>query len=216
MVCKLGGRYVRLLLYSDNMVLCADSVGDLQRQLNVLQQYCHEWGMKVNMDTSKVVLFRRGAGIRQDERWHFENYPMSVISHYKYLGIMFSQTFEWNMAMKTLVAQSVKALVNIKKLDIMYEAEVWGFENHEIIERVHVKFCKRILGVPNSTSNAAVLGECGRHQLYVVYLNKYVKFLLKIMNMDDGRLTKECYESSFSLSNVGRNTWYTNVKKPIV
>ena len=68
MVCKLGGRYVKLLLYSDNMVLCADAVGDLQRQLNVLQQYCHEWGMKVNMDTSKVVLFRRGAGIRQDER----------------------------------------------------------------------------------------------------------------------------------------------------
>ncbi len=50
---------VQVLLYADDMVLCADSVGDLQKQLNELESYCDEWGMSVcNYNKSKIIVFR--------------------------------------------------------------------------------------------------------------------------------------------------------------
>ena len=46
---KLSDQYpnVNILLYADDLLLCADTVGNLQKLLNVLNQYCEE--MKVNL-----------------------------------------------------------------------------------------------------------------------------------------------------------------------
>jgi len=46
---------------------------------------------------------------------------------------------------------------------ISYGCEVWGFGKNNEIERVHLKFCKIVLNVKSSTSNAGVYGELGRH-----------------------------------------------------
>jgi hypothetical protein len=43
-----------------------------------------------------------------------------------------------------------------------YGVEVWGFKQVDVIERVHLQFFKRILGVHISTCNASVYGELGR------------------------------------------------------
>ena len=40
--------------------LCADTVGNLQKLLNVLNQYCEEWGMNVNLRKSKIMVLRNG------------------------------------------------------------------------------------------------------------------------------------------------------------
>jgi hypothetical protein len=41
----------------------------------------------------------------------------------------------------------------------MYSAEIWGFENKNIIEKIHLQFCKKILGVTTSTPNVMVYGK---------------------------------------------------------
>ena len=43
---QISERSVNVLLYADDMVLCANSVSDLHKQLNVyvLERYCTEWG----------------------------------------------------------------------------------------------------------------------------------------------------------------------------
>ena len=48
---------ISVLLYGDYMALCADSTGDLQKQLNVLQKYCEDFGMSVNMKKIKNSCF---------------------------------------------------------------------------------------------------------------------------------------------------------------
>ena len=40
--------------------------------------------------------------------------------------------------------------------------EVWGFFQANSIERVHLQFCKRLLGVKKTTQNDFVYGELGR------------------------------------------------------
>ena len=48
-----------------------------------------------------------------------------------------------------------KAVVPI----LLYGAEIWGYENFDILERVHLKFCKHILKLKNSTPNFMIYGE---------------------------------------------------------
>jgi hypothetical protein len=45
---------------------------------------------------------------------------------------------------------------------ILYGCEVWGFGKNEILERVHLKFCKTLLNLKSFTPNYMVYGELGR------------------------------------------------------
>ena len=62
--------------------------------------------------------------------------------------------------------------------------DIWcGDLGHKVygsnsIEAVHIKYCKYILRVSSSTSNAAVMGELGRHPLYIHYFCRCIKFWL--------------------------------------
>ena len=49
-----------LLLFADDLTLLSSTVIGLQNQLNVLQEATQRLGLTVNLDKSKVVVFRKG------------------------------------------------------------------------------------------------------------------------------------------------------------
>ena len=55
-----------------------------------------------------------------------------------------------------------------------YGCSVWGFSKSKEQERIHLRFCKRILGVKLTCSNAAIYGELGRVPFYI---NRYVQII---------------------------------------
>ena len=61
---------------------------------------------------------------------------------------------------------------------------------------VEHKFCKY---VGSQTPNCAVMGDCGRLQLYVQYVSKCIKYWLKIIPMNDNRYPKPVYKLLFNL-----------------
>jgi hypothetical protein len=48
---------------------------------------------------------------------------------------------------------------------LLYGSEVWGVGKNDNIEKVHLQFLKRILGVRVTTPNCLVYGELGRYPL---------------------------------------------------
>ena len=54
--------------------------------------------MIVNLQKSKVVVFRNGGIIKKIEKWCYKDQFLIIVSNYKYLGIVFSCLFKWNMA----------------------------------------------------------------------------------------------------------------------
>jgi hypothetical protein len=46
-------------------------------------------------------------------------------------------------------------------------SEIWGYENIDILEKVHVKFCKLLLNLKTSTPNFMLYGELGRYPLNI-------------------------------------------------
>ena len=49
----------------------------------------------------------------------------------------------------------------VNKPITLYGCEIWGFSNLDIIERVHLKFCKLLLHLKKSTPNFMIYGELG-------------------------------------------------------
>ena len=63
-----------------------------------------------------------------------------------------------------------------------YGAEVRGFRKTLHIERIHLQFCKRLLGVKISTQNNFIYGELGRTSCQIQKYIILVWFWLKIVN----------------------------------
>ena len=62
-----------LLMYADDMVLLAETPEGLQSMLHSLESYTNDWTLKVNVDKTKVVIFRNGGKIKENEIWFYDN-----------------------------------------------------------------------------------------------------------------------------------------------
>ena len=51
---------IMILLYTDDMALIADTIGRLQRMIDVLESYCCKWYMLVDLIEKKIMVFKRG------------------------------------------------------------------------------------------------------------------------------------------------------------
>ena len=90
---------------------------------------------------------------------------------------------------------------------------MWGFKCRSCIEQVHDQFCKEFLGVNQSVNNAVAFGECGRLPIAVSYLVKLIKYWLRLIEMDNKRYPKSCYNILKTLNDSGRVNWTSKVRE---
>ncbi len=108
---------VCILCYADDMVNIADTVHQLQKQINILECFCESYGMSVNLRKTKVVVFRRGGCLRKCEKWYYKGEQIECVNVYKYLGLLISCSLKWNKATEQLAQQANKALLKIYQLE---------------------------------------------------------------------------------------------------
>ena len=58
-----------LMLFADDMIILGKDKKDLQTSLDLLEVYCQKWGLQVNTDKTKIVVFRKRRGLLNDESW---------------------------------------------------------------------------------------------------------------------------------------------------
>ena len=59
LVLSAGWRMVTALLYADDAVLLAENEEQVKRGLKVLEEWCKEWKVEVNVEKSGVMHIRR-------------------------------------------------------------------------------------------------------------------------------------------------------------
>ena len=110
-----------LLLFADDMVIVGNSPEDLQNSLNLLFQYCSDWGLTVNTQKTKIVVFRKRGQIREGESWTYNNEQHEVVNDFNYLGIVFNYPGTFILNQETLAGKGLKALnvlsANTRKYD---------------------------------------------------------------------------------------------------
>ena len=108
-----------------------------------------------------------------------------MVNDFNYLGTVFNYTGNFALNQEQLVGKALEVLnvllINCNKYKLKpkllcqlfdsfvgstlcYAAEIWGHSKSEVIERVHLKFCKRILNV------------------YIKYINIKLQMLLYMVN----------------------------------
>ncbi|XP_067124308.1 LOW QUALITY PROTEIN: zinc finger protein 721-like [Centruroides vittatus] len=137
-----------------------DSMKDLS---NLLFNLAYENGLKLNLNKSKIVVFRRGGKSARADKWWFKSSPIQVVSNYKYLGVTFSSNglFHTHYINKRTHARllmnkiiQLKRSAKLRNLrdylhllktvvlpSLLYASEIWGFnltngdEKNELYQR---------------------------------------------------------------------------------
>ena len=214
-----------MLLYADDIVLFANCAEELQVGLNLLLEYCNKWKLKVNVNKTKVMVFRKGGILPRNLAFFYNEQQLEIVSKFRYLGVVFTAGGSFSEAQNTLAGQAQKAIFQLNKyiykftflpprhkLDLFdklilpilnYGSEVWGFSQANAIERVHLQFCKRLLGVKKTTQNDFIYGELGRTTCITKRYLLIIKYWFKILYCRNTKYIKLVY--NMMLNDLERN-----------
>ena len=94
---------------------------------------------------------------------------------------------------------------------ITYSCEVCDFENCAEIEKVHLRFCKKISKVSQTTSHYMVYGELGRYPLNIHINVRMIGFWLKLKS--SSKLSSNVYQLLFTFkeSKDLRVKWFEHI-----
>ena len=79
-----------LLLYADDIVIFSNTSEGLQKGLDILSDYCQKWKLTVNIDKTKVMVFRKGGILPRNLSFTFQGNMIEIVNKFVYLGISFS------------------------------------------------------------------------------------------------------------------------------
>ena len=80
------------MLFADDMVILGKDRDDLQNSLDLLEKYCKKWGLQVNTDKTKIVVFRKRGGLFNNEKWTYDGVQLDAVNNFNYLGTVFNYT----------------------------------------------------------------------------------------------------------------------------
>ena len=75
-----------------------------------------------------------------------------------------------------------------------YGSEEWGFAKATQVERIHMSFCKQLLGVKTSTQNDFIYGELGRTNFYTKRIYIIIKYWFKVVYADEKKYISQIYK----------------------
>ena len=120
-----------LLLYADDTAILAENPNDLQNALNGLSECCIKWGLNINIDKTKVVVFSREK-IRNIPVFTLNGRNVEVVWDYAYLGVLFNFNNKYQKAKKRLCTAGIRAMFSLikicRKLHLPIDKQLYIFE----------------------------------------------------------------------------------------
>ena len=232
-----GAQEIFALLFADDIVLLSLTPIGLQNQINNLRSAAEKLGLLVNLDKSKILVFRKGGFLSRTEHWHYGNQQMEVVNSYRYLGYTLTTKLsveiplaEYAGKAKNKIVTIFRTLYKLGKVEpdiffrlfdaqvkpmLIYAAEVWGTASNEslkTVEKVHMLACKRILGVTPRTPNVLVQGELNRYPLEIDTKVRALKYWYKTIKLEGNRLPRQAFERELKEPNKPKN-WAESIKQ---
>ena len=229
-----GTKIIYSLLFADDIALIAKTPAGLQNQINNFKNASENLGLTVNLDKTKVMVFRKGGYLGSREKWFLGREKLEVVNNYKYLGYTLTTKLSIDIPLREYAGKAKGKVLNIFKtlfrlgqidIDIffklfdaqvkpmlLYAAEIWGTSHFDTIEKVHTFACKKLLGVSTRTPNTLIYGEVGRYPLYIDSIIRALNYWYKLLQLEDNRLPKLAYirEKQEMTKTQG---WATNLKR---
>ena len=229
---------IKLLMFADDTAIFSETREGLQKAIDDLDRYCSKWGITININKTKIVVFRKAGRLSQTDKWAYRGTEIEIVSFFKYLGCHLASSGSFNKCTQELIKSARRALFSLRiffaknnellpstklmffdtmiKPILFYGCEVWGLNKVDSIETFYLAFLKSILHVKTSTTNNYVYGELGVYPLYIERQVRVLKYWSKIINPENekGKFVNCIYKElhQLSISDPGSVTWATLVR----
>ena len=92
---------------------------------------------------------------------------------------------------------------------LLYGCEIWGYSNVPVLENLHLKFLKILLGVHSKTCNNMVYGELGRYPLNIIIKQRVVGYWARMLSGKETKLTRLVYNQvrDMHTQNLFKSDW---------
>ena len=225
-----------LLCFADDAVIFSENPQSLQIILNDVEQYCNVWNLKINVNKTKIMIFENGRHTKHD--FFIYNSKIEIVHCFKYLGVYFYKNGNWNRTQKRVAQHASYSLHNLfivcnqlelpisqksKLFDSLvapilnYASEIWGFHKAPDVEIIHSKFCRKILGVKQSTNLNALYGELGRIPMFVQRKLLMIKYWIKLITSSEHSILFKTYNMLKNDIENGRSNnksnWVFHIKQ---
>ena len=219
-----------LLLYADDTIIISDNDRDFQKSLDAFHSYCVEWKLNVNINKTKVVVF--GANNLNNFNFTIGQHSIDIVKSYHYLGLTFSSNGSFKKARQRIAEQGSKAMylllskaynadlpidLILKLFDhtvqpiLLYGSEIFGFENIELIEKVHSEFLRKITRCRQGTPMYMLYGELKRHPLSINIQTRIISFWNRIILGKQDKISYKIYQYALNRPNT-QFKWLNKVK----
>jgi hypothetical protein len=101
-------------MYADDLILLSSTPNGLQSKLDILDKYCNDWCLSVNLSKTKIIIFNK-AGKKFSENFSFQNKSIDCVQQYKYLGVYFSNSGSFIFAQNELYKKALTACFKSQK-----------------------------------------------------------------------------------------------------
>ena len=223
-----------MLAYADDIVLIADSLGELQKFLDIVEKWCANWRIKVNTEKTKIIQFRKKTVSLTELDFFLNGELLEKVDNYKYLGINMNCFLDCNTIVDQLANAGSKALGSIigktksnydlslntfSKLfnatilpTLNYGLGAWstGTTNCKKFDQIQQRAIRYFCGLPKNCALLGLEGDVGWTPGVVERDLETLRLYNQICRMNDSRTTKKIY--LFDKTHLIMGSWNKNVK----
>jgi hypothetical protein len=230
-------KQVHILLYADDTVILSPSALGLRMKLRRMEKYFDEHELKVHLDKTKVVIFRRGGRLEKNLSFPYKGEQIGIANEYTYLGVPFSSFCVFHKAAKLFKDKGKCALGatwkvltrsqlepfkekltlfnTLTKSTFTYCSHIWGLRYLNKLEVIQNDFMRRSLMTYFRTPTYGLRLEFGLPKIETLIIKQALRFRLKLQRMDENRYPKLCYNELMRIAkgkdNKLKHNWVTQI-----
>ena len=102
---------VPCLFWTDDLLLISKSKQGLQKQIEIVDQYCSDWKLTLNVEKTKTVIFNKAGARSKKEQIQYRGKNIKTVKHFKYLGILLDSNGKFQTAINELTKKLLEPYV---------------------------------------------------------------------------------------------------------
>jgi hypothetical protein len=114
------------LLWADDLVLIAETPGDMSKMLDCITRWLDKWKMEANADKCAVMVCGRTGEEKEateklqqetsrgNHKFCIQGGVVNIVTQYKYLGTYFASNLEWTMEREARVKATARAVDSLR------------------------------------------------------------------------------------------------------
>lgn len=227
---KYGETTIPNLLLVDDVAIMAESKNDMTQMLKIVEDFRKRNRLSLSAKKTKMMIINKKEEDCVTE-WKIGEMKIDTVTQYTYLGELIDSNCTMTPHLenkKRKMMAMTDNIIGITKEEVLmrtrpkmtlelyektiipaalYGCETWSLTNNEIkkVEDIQTQTLKKLMKLPQSTPNIAVLGEYGFCKMEHRIHKRQLDYLHKLRNGEDNRWTTIVLTEDLQIGSEGEN-----------